>query len=49
MNIIYFLIPITIGLLLLAIFFFFWAVNNNQFEDTSCPSKHIILDDETRL
>lgn len=49
MNVIYLLIPITLGLLFIAIYFFFWAVGNDQFDNMDCPSKHIILDDEKKL
>lgn len=49
MSIIYFLIPITLSLLFIAICFFFWAVSNDQFDGIDCPAKHIILDDNDKF
>jgi cbb3-type cytochrome oxidase maturation protein len=46
MNIIYMLIPLSIIILLIAIYFFFWAVNKNQFDDVEAPAYHIIFDDK---
>lgn len=44
----FFLIPITLILLAIAIYFFFWAVDNDQFDDVDSPSKHILLDDKKK-
>lgn len=50
MEIIYFLVPISIVLVLIALFIFFWAVKNKQFEDFENASYQIIYDDkETRI
>ncbi len=46
MNIIYILIPLTMFVLIIAIYFFFWAVNGNQFDDFDSPAYHIIIDDK---
>lgn len=45
MNIIYFLIPLSVLFLLVSILFFFWAVNNDQYDNFDSPSYHILLDD----
>lgn len=46
MNIIYVLIPLTLIIVLIAIYFFFIAVNTDQFEDFEGPAYHIIIDDK---
>jgi len=45
MSIIYFLVPIGLVLLGLAIWAFIWAVNNHQFEDMDNKSQQILYDD----
>lgn len=46
MNIIYALIPLSLLILIVAVWFFFWAVNNDQYDDFDAPAHHILLDDE---
>ncbi|WP_114418077.1 cbb3-type cytochrome oxidase assembly protein CcoS [Marinospirillum perlucidum] len=46
MNIIFFLIPLSLVLLGLAIWAFFWAVKHDQFEDLEGPAYSILFDDE---
>ena len=47
MDIIYWLIPLTIILLVIAVLIFFWAVKNGQFSDLDSPAINILLDDDT--
>ena len=47
MDIIYWLIPLTIILLVIAVLIFFWAVKNGQFNDLDSPAISILLDDDT--
>ena len=46
MSIIYFLVPIGLVMLGLAIWAFIWAVNNHQFEDMDNKSQQILYDDK---
>lgn len=46
MSIIYILIPLSLLILIAAIWFFFWAVNNDQYDDFDAPAYHILLDDQ---
>lgn len=46
MSILFALIPLAIGLLLVAIGAFFWAVRSGQFDDLDTPPVRILLDDE---
>jgi cbb3-type cytochrome oxidase maturation protein len=48
MDIIYLLIPLSIGLVGLIITGFLWAVNSGQFDDLEGPA-HRILQDEDEL
>ncbi len=45
MNAIYFLIPLTLILLALAVWLFFWAVNNDQYSDLDKESEQILFDE----
>lgn len=45
MTILYLLIPLTLGLVLLAGWAFFWAVNSGQFDDLDSPAWRILVDD----
>ena len=47
MDIIYWLIPLTIIILVIAVMIFFWAVKNGQFNDLDSPAVNILLDDDT--
>lgn len=46
MESIYLLIPLSIGLVALAVWAFFWAVNKGQFEDLDGPSR-LALEEDT--
>ena len=46
MDIIYWLIPLSIILLVIAVSIFFWAVSNDQFSDLDSPAVNILLDDD---
>jgi cbb3-type cytochrome oxidase maturation protein len=46
LDIIYWLIPLSIILLAVAVCIFFWAVKNDQFSDLDSPSINILLDDD---
>ncbi len=46
MNAIYFLIPLTLLLLALAIALFFWAVNSDQYSDLDKESQQILFDEK---
>lgn len=45
MNILYFLIGISVLMALCFLFFFIWAVKSGQFEDRSTPAMRILFDD----
>jgi cbb3-type cytochrome oxidase maturation protein len=45
MEVIYFLIPLSLIFLGAAIWIFFWAVKHRQFDDMEGPAHRIILDD----
>lgn len=45
MEIIYFLIPVSLVFLALAVWIFFWAVKNEQFDDMEGPAHRIVMDD----
>lgn len=45
MEIIYFLIPVSLVFLVGGIWLFFWAVKSNQFEDMEGPAHRILQDD----
>lgn len=46
MESIYLLIPLSIGLVALAVWAFFWAVNKGQFEDLDAPSRLALEEDK---
>lgn len=46
MEILFFLIPLSLVLLGLAIWAFFWAVKSDQFDDLDGPAYSILFDDE---
>lgn len=48
MEIIFVLIPLGLGLMLIAIGIFFWAVHSGQFEDLETPAWQVLLDDDAR-
>jgi len=48
MDILYFLIPLGLVLLGLAVWAFFWAVGSGQFDDLDTPAVRILMDDDDR-
>jgi len=46
MNILFFLIPVALIIVVIAITFFFWAVKSEQFEDLDRQGSNILFDDE---
>lgn len=46
MEAIFFLIPLTVILLVVAVAVFFWAVRSGQFNDLESPAFRILLDDD---
>ena len=48
MTILYFLIPLALVLLGLAVWAFFWAVGSGQFDDMDTPAMRIVMDDDKR-
>ncbi len=48
MEIIFVLIPLGLGMMLIAIGAFFWAVRSGQFEDLETPAWQVLLDDDAR-
>lgn len=48
MSIIYFLIPIAIVFVLIAIGIFFWAVRSDQFKDLERHGHSILFDDDIK-
>lgn len=49
MNILLILIPISVLLVVVAIWAFFWAVDNGQFDDLDSPALEMLRDDEPRV
>jgi len=49
MESLYFLIPISLFVCILAVAIFFWAVNNGQYEDLDGEAERILFDDEDDL
>ena len=45
MEVIYFLVPISLLFLGVAVMFFIWAIKNDQFEDIDGPAHRILMDD----
>lgn len=46
MNILLVLIPLSLILVIAAVYAFFWAVDNDQFEDLETPAIDILADDD---
>jgi len=49
MEIIYWLIPLSIIILIGAIYLFFWAVKDGQFDDLESPAVSILFDDDLEI
>lgn len=45
MNILLVLIPVTLLVILVAVWLFFWAVNHQQFDDLDSPGELPLMDD----
>jgi cbb3-type cytochrome oxidase maturation protein len=45
MEVIYFLVPISLLILGVGIWFFLWAVKHDQFDDMDSPAHRILMDD----
>lgn len=48
MKILFLLIPLSLVLLVIAVWAFFWAVGNGQFDDLDSPAYRILMDDDDR-
>lgn len=46
MGILYLLIPLTVVIMIIAIWGFIWAVKNGQFDDLDGPAYRILMDDD---
>jgi cbb3-type cytochrome oxidase maturation protein len=46
MNVLYFLIPLALLVLGVAVWAFFWAVGTGQFDDLDTPAVRILMDDD---
>ena len=46
MEILFVLIPLSLVLLVIAVWAFFWAVRTDQFEDLDSPAYRILMDDD---
>ncbi|AGG89302.1 MULTISPECIES: cbb3-type cytochrome oxidase assembly protein CcoS [Rhodanobacter] len=45
MNILLVLIPVTLLVVIVAVWLFFWAVNHQQFDDLDSPAQLPLMDD----
>ena len=48
MNILWFLVPISLGLGILGLRAFFWALGSGQYEDLEGAATRILIDDEDK-
>lgn len=46
MNIVLVLVPLSLVLVVLAVWAFFWAVGSGQFDDLDSPAYRVLLDDD---
>ena len=46
MTILYLLIPLAVGLMIVAIAFFLWTVRTGQYDDLEGPAHRILMDDD---
>lgn len=46
MTILYLLIPLAVGLMVVAIAFFLWTVRTGQYDDLEGPAHRILMDDD---
>ena len=49
MSILYLLIPLAVGLMVVAIAFFLWTVRSGQYDDLEGPAHRILMDDDDPL
>jgi len=49
MNILLVLIPLSLMLVIAAVYAFFWAVDNDQFEDMETPALDILADNDAPM
>lgn len=46
MSVLYLLIPLAVGLMVVAIAFFLWTVRTGQYDDLEGPAHRILMDDD---
>ncbi|MCB1785024.1 MAG: cbb3-type cytochrome oxidase assembly protein CcoS [Chromatiaceae bacterium] len=46
MTILYLLIPLAVGLMIVAVGFFLWTVRTGQYDDLEGPAHRILMDDD---
>lgn len=46
MNIIFVLIPLSIVILIAAVWAFFWAIKSGQYDDMDSPAWRVVFDDD---
>ena len=46
MEVVFYLVPIALVILALAVGLFFWAVRSGQYDDLEGPAHRILMDDE---
>lgn len=46
MSILYLLIPLAVGLMVIAIAFFLWSVRTGQYDDLDGPAYRVLMDDD---
>ena len=49
MEILFLLIPLAIGLMIVAVVFFLWTVKSGQYDDLEGPAHRILMDDDDPL
>lgn len=48
MNMLYILVPLALGVLVIAISAFLWAIRNRQFDDLESEGWSVVLDDDRK-
>ena len=46
MSVLYLLIPLAVGLMVVAVAFFLWTVRTGQYDDLEGPAHRILMDDD---
>lgn len=46
MDIIFILIPVTLGFIITGVVLFFWSVKNGQYDDVDSPASRILFDED---